>query len=126
MRKAWALAAGLAAASPNAFAGFALTFRNSRTKAFSFAIMASVVSGSALSAELSSKLYSITGSTYSFQASNFPDRRIKHRDFLAFLDQVDISSSQLTKNDFSFLIRRGLANSSCYSFESKRTIKNTT
>ncbi|GHG41739.1 hypothetical protein GCM10018791_70050 [Streptomyces zaomyceticus] len=46
------------------------------------------------------------------------NRYLRHADSLAFTEVVDGSSSVLLKQDATYTVRRGLADSSCYSFES--------
>ncbi len=47
------------------------------------------------------------------------DRLIRHRDALVFTDQVNAGSSTLAKFDSTWKVVAGLANPSCYSFESR-------
>lgn len=47
----------------------------------------------------------------------YTDRYLRHRDSLAYTDVVDANSSALLKADATYTVRRGLADSSCYSFE---------
>lgn len=68
----------------------------------------------------SSRLPVDDGHTYAFQSSNYPERRIRHKNFLGYLDPIGVSSSQLAKNDSSFFIHSGLSNASCYSFAAKK------
>ncbi|MFD9048810.1 AbfB domain-containing protein [Streptomyces zaomyceticus] len=46
------------------------------------------------------------------------NRYLRHADSLAFTEVVDGSSGALLKQDATYTVRRGLADSSCYSFES--------
>ncbi|MEW1901511.1 AbfB domain-containing protein [Streptomyces sp. NPDC086147] len=46
------------------------------------------------------------------------DRYLRHADSLAFTEIVNAGSGALLKQDATFTVRRGLADSSCYSFES--------
>ena len=46
------------------------------------------------------------------------DRYLRHADSLAYTEIVNSGSSALLKADATYTIRRGLADSSCYSFES--------
>jgi hypothetical protein len=46
------------------------------------------------------------------------DRYLRHADSLAYTEVVDAGSSSLLKQDATYTVRRGLADSSCYSFES--------
>ncbi|MET9930898.1 MULTISPECIES: AbfB domain-containing protein [unclassified Streptomyces] len=45
------------------------------------------------------------------------DRYLRHADSLAWTEVVDGGSAALLKQDATFTVRRGLADSSCYSFE---------
>ena len=49
----------------------------------------------------------------------FTDRYLRHRDSLARTDVVTSASDALTKADATFVVRRGLADPSCYSLESR-------
>jgi hypothetical protein len=49
----------------------------------------------------------------------FTDRYLRHRESLARTDVVSAGSDALTKADATFVVRRGLADSSCYSLESR-------
>ncbi|MYW69795.1 glycoside hydrolase family 2 [Streptomyces sp. SID8379] len=49
----------------------------------------------------------------------YTDRYIRHRDALAYTEVVNSGSSDLLKNDATWRIVPGLADSSCYSFESR-------
>ncbi|MFB8041121.1 AbfB domain-containing protein [Streptomyces hydrogenans] len=46
------------------------------------------------------------------------DRYLRHADSLAWTEIVNAGSGTLLKQDATFTLRRGLADSSCYSFES--------
>ncbi|GIJ52227.1 hypothetical protein Val02_91130 [Virgisporangium aliadipatigenens] len=61
-----------------------------------------------------------TGVRQSLQVTtwNFSNRYLRHADSLAYTEVVDGNSSALLKNDATYTVRRGLADSSCYSFES--------
>lgn len=48
----------------------------------------------------------------------YTDRYLRHADSLAYTEVVDAGSSALLKADATYTVRRGLADSSCYSFES--------
>ncbi|GAB3863439.1 AbfB domain-containing protein [Dactylosporangium cerinum] len=48
----------------------------------------------------------------------FTDRYLRHADSLAYTEIVNGGSSALLKADATYTVRRGLADSSCYSFES--------
>ncbi|MCT2584365.1 AbfB domain-containing protein [Actinophytocola gossypii] len=54
----------------------------------------------------------------------FTDRYLRHRDSLARTDVVTASSPALLKADATFVVRRGLADPSCYSFESRNIAGN--
>ncbi|MBW4675287.1 MAG: AbfB domain-containing protein [Desmonostoc geniculatum HA4340-LM1] len=58
---------------------------------------------------------SLYGRVHSFGSSNFPDRYIRHRNFLGYLEPI---SDELGRKDASFKIVPGLADSQCSSFES--------
>ncbi|RSN13579.1 beta-galactosidase [Streptomyces sp. WAC 05977] len=49
----------------------------------------------------------------------FTDRFLRHRDGLARTDVVNASSAALLKADATFVVRRGLADLSCYSLEAR-------
>ncbi|MFC9252926.1 AbfB domain-containing protein [Amycolatopsis thailandensis] len=49
----------------------------------------------------------------------FTDRFLRHRDGLARTDVVNASSAALLKADATFVVRRGLADPSCYSLEAR-------
>jgi hypothetical protein len=49
----------------------------------------------------------------------YTDRYLRHRDSLARTDVVDAASDATLKADATFVVRRGLADSSCYSLESR-------
>ncbi len=49
----------------------------------------------------------------------FTDRYLRHRDGVARTDVVTAASTPLVKADATFIVRRGLADPSCYSFESR-------
>ncbi|TQM79331.1 glycosyl hydrolase family 2 [Saccharothrix saharensis] len=51
--------------------------------------------------------------------AGFTDRYLRHQDGLARTDVVAPGSSALLKADATFVVRRGLAEPSCYSFESR-------
>ncbi|MBW4675288.1 MAG: AbfB domain-containing protein [Desmonostoc geniculatum HA4340-LM1] len=51
----------------------------------------------------------------SFRSSNFPDRYIRHRNFLGYLEPI---SDELGRKDASFKPVPGLADTQCTSFES--------
>ncbi|MGW4054219.1 AbfB domain-containing protein [Streptomyces sp. NPDC004779] len=46
------------------------------------------------------------------------DRYLRHADSLAWTEIVNAGSGALLKQDATYTVRRGLADSSCYSFES--------
>ncbi|QLE54941.1 AbfB domain-containing protein [Nostoc sp. TCL26-01] len=52
---------------------------------------------------------------YSFSSYNFPDRYIRHRNYLGYIEPVN---DELGRKDATFRLRNGLANSKCTSFES--------
>ncbi|MEV1290503.1 AbfB domain-containing protein [Micromonospora sp. NPDC049679] len=51
--------------------------------------------------------------------TGFTDRYLRHRDSLARTDVVTSSSDGALRADATFVIRRGLADSTCYSFEAR-------
>ncbi|GIJ46440.1 hypothetical protein Val02_33260 [Virgisporangium aliadipatigenens] len=57
----------------------------------------------------------------SFQVTTpgYTDRYLRHQSALARTDVVNAGSDALLKADATFVVRRGLSDSSCYSFESK-------
>ena len=55
------------------------------------------------------------GQVHSFASSNFPDRYIRHRNLLGYLEPI---TDELGRKDTSFKIVPGLADSRCSSFES--------
>ncbi|WP_084793885.1 AbfB domain-containing protein [Actinokineospora bangkokensis] len=61
------------------------------------------------------------GQAKSFQVTTpgFTDRFLRHREGLARTDVVTAGSDALLKGDATFVVRRGLADSSCYSFEAR-------
>ncbi|PWK83837.1 glycosyl hydrolase family 43 [Lentzea atacamensis] len=54
----------------------------------------------------------------SLRSVNFPDRHVRHRDNLAYVDPVSSSSDVTVRRDATFTIVPGLANAACYSFRS--------
>jgi hypothetical protein len=58
---------------------------------------------------------SLYGQVQSFRSYNFPDRYIRHRNLLGYIEPIN---NELGRKDASFKIVRGLANSKCSSFES--------
>ncbi len=54
----------------------------------------------------------------SLRAVSDPDRYVRHRDNLAYVEPVSSSSNLTTRQDATFNIVPGLANSNCYSFRS--------
>ncbi|MFJ6728526.1 AbfB domain-containing protein [Streptomyces sp. NPDC091281] len=51
--------------------------------------------------------------------AGYTDRYLRHRDGAAFTDVVNASSGDLLKNDATWRVVPGLADGSCYSFESR-------
>ncbi|WNV88398.1 AbfB domain-containing protein [Umezawaea sp. Da 62-37] len=49
----------------------------------------------------------------------FTDRYLRHQSDLARTDVVNDASAAVAKSDATFVVRRGLADSTCYSFESR-------
>jgi hypothetical protein len=58
-----------------------------------------------------------TGSR-SLRSVNYPDRYVRHRDNLAYVEPVSSSSSASARQDATFTVVAGLANSACYSLRS--------
>ncbi|MEU4392695.1 glycoside hydrolase family 43 protein [Kribbella sp. NPDC023855] len=54
----------------------------------------------------------------SLRSVSDPDRYVRHRDNLAYVEPVSSSSSLTTRQDATFTIVPGLANGNCYSFRS--------
>jgi len=54
----------------------------------------------------------------SLRSVSHPDRYVRHRDSLAYVEPASSSSSLTTRQDATFTIVPGLANSNCYSFRS--------
>ncbi|RCJ40179.1 hypothetical protein A6770_10545 [Nostoc minutum NIES-26] len=52
---------------------------------------------------------------YSFSSYNFPERYIRHRNYLGYIEPPN---DELGKKDATFHLRDGLADSNCTSFES--------
>jgi hypothetical protein len=65
-------------------------------------------------------------SVRSFQVTTpgFTDRYLRHQDSLARTDVVTSTSPALLKSDASFIVRPGLADPSCYSFEARNVAGN--
>jgi Alpha-L-arabinofuranosidase B (ABFB) domain len=59
--------------------------------------------------------YNLHGQVVSFRSYNFPDRYIRHRNLLGYIEPIN---NELGRKDATFKIVRGLANSKCSSFES--------
>jgi galactose oxidase len=59
------------------------------------------------------------GAYRTFQSVNYPDRAVRHRNFLGWLEPVGPTSMPLAKADASFAVRPGLADPACYSLEAK-------
>jgi len=54
----------------------------------------------------------------SLRSVNFPDRYVRHRDNLGYLDPLSASSAAADRQSATFTIGAGLANGSCYSLQS--------
>ncbi|MFI6733307.1 glycoside hydrolase family 43 protein [Nonomuraea sp. NPDC050451] len=54
----------------------------------------------------------------SLRSANFPDRYVRHRDQLAYVDPLSTSSSLADRQSATFTVTAGLAHSGCYSFQS--------
>jgi len=65
-----------------------------------------------------------TARSFRVTTPGFTDRYLRHRDGLARTDVVTATSPALLKGDASFIVRRGLADPSCYSFESRNIAGN--
>jgi hypothetical protein len=70
-------------------------------------------------AVIAAPLLPVDNQTHGIMSLNFPEGRIRHRNFLAFLFPINDSSTPLAKDDSSFYIREGLRDANCYSFEAK-------
>lgn len=57
------------------------------------------------------------GSRVGLEAAARTGHRIRHRDFVAFVEPVSASSAAGVKSDAAFVVRSGLASRSCVSFE---------
>jgi hypothetical protein len=57
-----------------------------------------------------------TNARRSFRSANFPDRYVRHRNSLGYIEPVSASSSTTTKQDATFTVVPGLADPNCYSF----------
>ena len=55
-------------------------------------------------------------SEHSYLSFEFPDRYIRHRNFLAYIEPIN---SELDSKDATFVIVPGLANRNCFSFEAR-------
>jgi hypothetical protein len=53
----------------------------------------------------------------SLRSVNHSDRYLRHRDYLAYVDQLSTSSPLADRRDATFTIVPGLANANCYSFQ---------
>jgi hypothetical protein len=53
----------------------------------------------------------------SLRSVNYPDRYLRHRDYLAYIDQLGTSSPLADRRDATFTVVSGLANANCYSFQ---------
>jgi hypothetical protein len=54
----------------------------------------------------------------SLQSANYPTRYIRHRNNLGYVEEVNSSSPAIARQDGTFKIVAGLANSTCYSLQS--------
>jgi len=54
----------------------------------------------------------------SLRSVNFPDRYVRHRNSLGYLEPVSASSSLTDRQDATFTVGAGLANANCYTFQS--------
>ncbi|MGN9845595.1 glycoside hydrolase family 43 protein [Nonomuraea sp. H19] len=53
----------------------------------------------------------------SLRSANFPDRYVRHRDHLAYVDPLSSSSPLADRQDASLAVSAGLAHSGCHSFQ---------
>lgn len=53
----------------------------------------------------------------SLRSANFPDRYVRHRAYLAYVDPLSASSPLADRQDATFAVVTGLAHSGCYSFQ---------
>jgi hypothetical protein len=60
----------------------------------------------------------VVGSTIGLEPSGHPGQRVRHRDFVGRVDDLGPDSSGPDRADSRFVIRAGLAQSGCFSFES--------
>ena len=83
------------------------------------AVQANIVSAGYATTSGNSSL--TPGSSVSLRATTagYSDRYIRHQDGNAITSVITSSSSDLDKNDATWTVRSGLANSACVSFESK-------
>jgi hypothetical protein len=54
----------------------------------------------------------------SLQSANFPDRYVRHRNNLGYVEPVTSASAAVDRQDATFTVVAGLANANCYSFRS--------
>ncbi|RVX43439.1 glycosyl hydrolase family 43 [Nonomuraea polychroma] len=54
----------------------------------------------------------------SLRSANFPDRYVRHRDYLAYVDPLSSASPLADRRDATFTVVAGLAHAGCYSFQS--------
>ncbi|GAA0379747.1 hypothetical protein Acor_01210 [Acrocarpospora corrugata] len=57
----------------------------------------------------------------SLRSANFPDRYLRHRSNLAYIDPLSATSPLADRQSATFTVSAGLANSGCYSFQSVNT-----
>ncbi|MGP3959017.1 glycoside hydrolase family 43 protein [Nonomuraea sp. 3N208] len=53
----------------------------------------------------------------SLRSANFPDRYVRHRDYLAYVDPLSSASPLADRRDATFAVVAGLAQAGCYSFQ---------
>ncbi|MDP4508934.1 glycoside hydrolase family 43 protein [Nonomuraea turcica] len=53
----------------------------------------------------------------SLRSANFPDRYVRHRDYLAYVDPLGSASPLADRRDATFAVVAGLAHAGCYSFQ---------
>ncbi|MEU4218141.1 glycoside hydrolase family 43 protein [Actinoplanes sp. NPDC026623] len=54
----------------------------------------------------------------SLRSANFPDRYVRHRDNLGYIDPLSTASSAADRQSATFAVGAGLANGNCYSLQS--------
>ncbi|GIE95665.1 glycoside hydrolase family 43 protein [Paractinoplanes rishiriensis] len=62
--------------------------------------------------------YAVPTGNRSFRSANFPDRYVRHRNSLGYVEVVSSTSAAAARQDATFTVVAGLANANCYSFRS--------